>query len=75
MSATYALCHRCATAIVNDDYSAFDFDASELADERVRPFLAKAGNIVVNIDETEIDGECDACCQEIDGHGHTAEPQ
>lgn len=72
---SYKLCHRCAAAITNDDYSAFDFDNAEKAKEKAIDFVEKAGLIVIDVDETDLRGSCDACGEDIDGPGHTAEPQ
>ena len=73
---TYELCHRCAAAITNNDYSAFDYSDSDKAKEpQVIEFVEKAGLIYIDPETTDIDGRCDACGDDIDGPGHTAEEQ
>ncbi|MFZ2527650.1 MAG: hypothetical protein WAX14_08355 [Rhodococcus sp. (in: high G+C Gram-positive bacteria)] len=68
---TYDLCHPCAAAIVNDDYSGLEFYSDDLA-ERVRRFARTAGYFVLTR-EISSDSACDACHQSMDGHGHAAE--
>ncbi|MBM4574832.1 hypothetical protein GS896_27630 [Rhodococcus hoagii] len=71
---SYILCHRCATAIDHCDFSAFDFDAPDLAD-KVQSWAEAVGNIVISPDETDTTAACDACGQGIDEHGHIADPR
>ena len=66
----YDLCHNCATAITNDDYSGLEFYSDALAN-RVRAFAETAGYLVLTGENTGATA-CDACHQAIDGHGHTA---
>ncbi|WP_078354098.1 hypothetical protein [Mycobacteroides chelonae] len=69
---TFNLCHECATAIVNDDYSSYDVD-----EERIRQFLESLDSyLCVETEESEQGNggywDCDACEQVQIGTGHNA---
>lgn len=72
MSETYDLCDNCATAITDDNYRGLEFYSDALA-ARVRTFAASVGRLVISENASDANTSCDACHQEIEGHGHTAE--
>lgn len=68
----FDLCHECATAIANADFSSYDVD-----EERIRQFLDSLDSYLC-VDTDEVDPgkggywECDACEQVQIGPGHIA---
>lgn len=69
----YHVCHECAVAIVNDDYSAFDLDA-DTDYARVTAFVESAG-FLADAGMVAKPGywECEACWQVCIGSAHALE--
>lgn len=74
----YTLCHPCATAITNDDYSGLEYHSEDLAD-KVRAFAASAGYLVLGDVIDKDPTTCDACGKDVDTalgdfHAYAAQP-
>lgn len=70
----YHVCHNCAVAILNDDYSAFDLQDTDTDYVRVTAFVESAGYLIeAGMVSKPGYWECEACDQVEIGSAHALE--
>lgn len=71
----FHVCHNCATAILNDDYSAFDMQDEDTDYVRVTAFVESVGGMLADAGQVNKAGywDCEACDQVEIGSAHALE--